>query len=211
MPEPSSDFIHRFDPPAPGESRGLLLLHGTGGDEHDLIPIAEAVAPGFARLSPRGKVNEGTANRFFRRLAEGVFDEVDLKTRADELADFVSRAAARYGVAVRRLTALGYSNGANIAAAMLLRRPDAVGAAVLIRPMVPFEPADRVDLAGRRILAIAGQFDPTAPARHLARLEQLLAERGAVVEARTIPAGHALTQADLELVKRWLAARPEAS
>ena len=118
----------------------LLVLHGTGGDEHDLLPLGRAIAPGATLLSPRGKVLEHGKPRFFRRLAEGVFDVDDLKRRAAELGDFVGAAAAPYGFDTSRLTAVGFSNGANIASALLLLRPEVLSRAVLFRAMVPLEP-----------------------------------------------------------------------
>ncbi len=201
----SSDlsFIHRFEPGGTGNT--LLLLHGTGGNEHDLIPLGQAVAPGWALLSPRGKVLEQGMPRFFRRLAEGVFDEADVKARAAELADFVAAAADHYGFDSRRVIALGYSNGANIASAVMLVRPESLAAAALLRPMVTFKPDIRADLGGKFVLIVSGQFDPIAPPGHAARLETIFDERGAKVTRQTLPASHGLSQADLSLVSEWLA------
>ncbi len=203
MIDPTS-FLHLHHPPAPGESRYLLLLHGTGGDERDMGALGRIVAPAFGQLAPRGQVLEGAAHRFFRRLAEGVFDVPDLRRRAGELADWVVAAAAHYRIDRSRLAAVGYSNGANIASAMLFLRPDAFGDAVLLRPMVPFEPDPAIDLVGRRILALGGSLDPVTPPDHLDRLADLLSRRGASVERRVTPAGHGLVRADLEAVARWL-------
>src|SRR5919106_2243449 len=147
MTTPDLGFVHRFLPGAPSLPV-LLLLHGTGGDESDLLPLGEALLPGAARLSPRGKVLENGMPRFFRRLAEGVFDLDDLRRRTQELADFVEAAAAAYGLGERRPVAVGFSNGANIAAAMLLLRPGVLSGALLIRPMVPLVPDTLPDLGG---------------------------------------------------------------
>jgi phospholipase/carboxylesterase/glyoxalase family protein len=137
----SLEFVHRFIP-ARERERGLtlLLLHGTGGDETDLLPLGEALAPGAALLSPRGKVRENGMPRFFRRVSEGVFDLEDLRFRTHELADFVAEAAAAYGFDPTRVVAVGYSNGANIAASIVLLRPQTFAGAILFRPMVPLVP-----------------------------------------------------------------------
>src|SRR4051812_42568663 len=137
---PPTSYVHRFIPSSSGDQRTLLLLHGTGGDENDLLPLASMIAPGAAVLSPRGNVQEQGANRFFRRLAEGVFDLEDLRRRTDELADFVREAVEQYELDAREVIAVGFSNGANIAASMLLVHPDVLRGAVLFRAMVPFEP-----------------------------------------------------------------------
>ena len=130
------DFIHRYFPGAGERARMLLLLHGTGGDESDLLPLGRQLDPGAALLSPRGKVSENGSPRFFRRFAEGVFDEADVIHRANELADFVAQAGERYNFETRQVVAVGYSNGANIAAAMMLLRPEVFPAAILFRAMV---------------------------------------------------------------------------
>lgn len=198
-------FIHRFEPAtAPGQTP-LLLLHGTGGDENDLLPLGRAVAPGAALLSPRGRTLEAGMPRFFRRLAEGVFDEDDLIRRTHELADFVEQARAEYGLPAP--IALGFSNGANIAAAMLLLRPEVLAGAVLLRAMSPFVKPPVVALTAKPVLIVSGSFDPIIPEENAARLAATLAEAGAVVEHRSLPTGHGLSQADLGLVRDWLAQR----
>jgi len=197
-------FIHRFEPArAPGHAP-LLLLHGTGGDETDLLPLGRMIAPDAALLSPRGKVLEGGALRFFRRLAEGVFDEEDVRRRADELTAFIAEARAAYGLAAP--IAVGFSNGANIAAAVLYRDPQALAGAVLLRPMVPL-PESPADLTGKEILLLSGTMDPIVPAENAERLARALSEAGAAVEHRQLPAGHGLSQADVNLASAWLAAR----
>ena len=196
----AAPFIHRFEPGA-SDARPLLLLHGTGGDENDLIPLGRAVAPGAALLSPRGQVLEHGMPRFFRRLAEGVFDEDDVRRRAVELADFVADARARYGLAAP--VALGYSNGANIAAAVLLLRPQALSGAMLLRAMTPLREPPRADLAGKPVLIVSGAQDPIAPPDNAAILADVLRQSGAAVEHRVLSAGHPLSNADVKLAKDW--------
>ena len=195
-------FVHRFEP-GDASVRPLLLLHGTGGDEADLLPLGRRVSPGAALLSPRGPVLENGMPRFFRRLSEGVFDADDVRRRAADLARFVAAARARYGLPAP--LALGFSNGANIAAAMLLLHPDALAGAVLLRPMVPLSDAAPADLAGRPVLMLSGAADPIVPAENAARLAALLTAAGARVEHATLPAGHGLSQADLARVEAWMA------
>jgi predicted esterase len=200
---PQPDFIHEF---VPGNSpRTLLLLHGTGGNERDLIPLGRELDPDAALLSPRGKVLENGMPRFFRRLAEGVFDLEDLKQRTNELADFVTAAAQHYGFATDQLVAVGYSNGANIAASMLLLRPQVLSAAILFRAMVPLIPDKLPDLSFVHIWIGAGDQDPIVPASETKRLTELLRRAGADVTIRFAKAGHGLTNGDLEAARQWLA------
>jgi phospholipase/carboxylesterase len=199
---PALSFIHRLLPATADGRPPLLLLHGTGGDEHDLVPLGQAVAPGAALLSPRGKVLEHGMPRFFRRLAEGVFDEADVIARANELADFVAEAREAYGLPAP--VALGFSNGANIAAALLLLRPEALAGAALLRAMVPLGAPPAVDLAGKRVLILSGAMDPIVPAENAGRLAGLLERSGALVQHQNLPAGHGLSQADVTIVKEWL-------
>jgi phospholipase/carboxylesterase len=199
---PEPDFIHEF---VPGTSnRTLLLLHGTGGNERDLIPLGRELDPRAALLSPRGKVLENGMPRFFRRLAEGVFDLEDLKKRTNELADFVAAAGQHYGFAADNVVAVGYSNGANIAASMLLLRPEILSAAILFRAMVPLVPDNIPDLASRRVWIGAGDQDPIVPASETEHLAELLRRAGADVTMRRFPAGHELTMADFEAARDWL-------
>lgn len=193
-------FIHSYV--AGDASRPpVLLLHGTGGDENDLIGLGEMIAPGSALLSPRGKVLEGGMPRFFRRLAEGVFDEDDVRNRADELADFVAEARKAYGIGTP--VVLGFSNGANVAAAILYRRPETFAGAALLRAMVPL-PDKPADLAGKPVLILSGAMDPIVPADNAERLAAALKGAGASVEHRTLPAGHGLSQADVTLAREWM-------
>jgi phospholipase/carboxylesterase len=194
--------IHRFVPGNRHEAAPLLLLHGTGGDESDLLPLGQAVSPGASLLSPRGQVLEHGMPRFFRRLAEGVFDEDDVRRRANALADFVNDARKRYDLPAP--IALGYSNGANIAAAVLQLRPETLAGAILLRAMVPLSDAPTVDLAGKPILIVSGQSDPIIPASNSQQLAVRLAKAGADVQHRTLPIGHQLSQADLTVSQEWL-------
>ena len=192
----SLSFTHRYLPGgAPGAP--LLLLHGTGGDENDLIPMGGALAPSRALLSPRGQVLENGMPRFFRRLAEGVFDEADVMKRAHDLANFVKAARAKYGL-------VGFSNGANIAAAMLLLRPEALAGAILIRAMVPLADPPNSDLGGKPVLILSGSADPIVPIENARRLADMLRNAKASVRHETSPASHGLTQGDLTVAAKWL-------
>jgi predicted esterase len=196
------NFVHEF---IPGSSvRTLLLLHGTGGNERDLLPLGRELDPEAALLSPRGQVLENGQPRFFRRLAEGVFDIDDLKRRTDELADFVIAASRYYRFHHAGLVAVGYSNGANIAASILLRRPGVLPAAILLRPMVPLIPDELPNLGGVRIWIAGGKQDTIIPRASTERLAEMLSSAGAEVTARFFEAGHGLTNAELVLAKRWL-------
>lgn len=202
-------FVHRFEPAARSDAPTLLLLHGTGGNEDDLLPLGRMIAPGAALLSPRGQVLEHGMPRFFRRLAEGVFDEADVKRRAHELADFLGEARRRYGLPAP--VALGYSNGANIAAAVLLLRPEALSGAVLLRAMPPLGTAPAADLAGKPVLMLSGAMDPIAGPDRDGRLSAMLSAAGADVAHRTLPAGHELSQADVSTARTWLISQTETS
>jgi len=198
-------FIHCFVPASEPTCAPLLLLHGTGGDENDLLALGQEVAPGAALLSPRGKVLENGMPRFFRRHAEGVFDLEDLQRRALELAAFLEQARAAYDLPAP--IALGYSNGANIAGALLLLQPRALAGAVLIRATVPFVPSPAPALNGIRVLILSGAADPLVPERDRDRLAQLLASAGAEVSYKVLPAAHPLTERDKEFARQWLAVR----
>ena len=196
------DFIHEF---VPGISnRTLLLLHGTGGNEHDLIPLGRELDPNAALLSPRGKILENGMPRFFRRLAEGVFDVEDLKQRTNELADFVAAVAQHYKLAADQIVAVGYSNGANIAASMLLLRPEILRAAILFRAMVPLVPENLPNLSSVRVWIGAGDQDPIIPVSEAQRLVELLRRAGADVTIRFANATHGLTDADVKTARHWL-------
>ncbi|WP_298374634.1 alpha/beta hydrolase [uncultured Bradyrhizobium sp.] len=197
-----SSFIYRFEPGTRPGAPPLLLLHGTGGDENDLLQLGAMISPGSALLSPRGRVLEHGMPRFFRRLAEGVFDEQDVRKRALELGAFVESARQRHGIAAP--VAVGFSNGANIAAALLLMKPDALAGAVLLRAMVPLSDPPKARLDGKPVLILSGQADPIVPAGNAARLSAMLADAGAKVILRTLPAGHQLSQADVNLSRDWI-------
>jgi phospholipase/carboxylesterase len=199
----TTDFIHVYEQGSDASRPPLLLLHGTGGDERDLLGLGQAVAPGASLLSPRGKVLEGAMPRFFRRLAEGVFDEDDLRRRTHELADFVEEARHRHGLAAP--VAVGFSNGANIAASLLLLRPEVLAGAALLRAMSPFANPPKADLAGKRVMILSGAMDPIIPAEDAQRLARTLSASGASVDHRILPAGHGLSQSDVGLLKGWLA------
>lgn len=205
MSEENLGFVHRFVPAKNGSDITLLLLHGTGGDEEDLIPLGKELAPGAAILSPRGKVSEFGAPRFFRRLAEGVFDHEDLVFRTHELAAFIEKAADEYGFDKAKLVAAGYSNGANIAASMMLLHPGLIRAAVLFRSMVPFEPEKGPDLSGIPVFMAAGSHDQMIPPDNTQALAEMLEGSGAEVELRWRDTGHALTYEEVGEAKEWLA------
>jgi phospholipase/carboxylesterase len=198
------DFHHRFEP-APEGGPTLLLLHGTGGNEESLIPLGRALAPGAALLAPRGRVLENGVPRFFRRISEGIFDVPDLKRRAEELGDFVEAAVRRYGIDPGRLAAVGFSNGANIAGGLLLLRPRLLQAALLFRPMLPFEPEAAPDLRGVEVLVSAGRHDPLSPPPGVERWARLLRASGARVETAWDEGGHSLDAGVVTAARAWLA------
>lgn len=199
-------FLHRWLPaPDPAAAPTLLLLHGTGGDENDLLPLGRMLGPNASLLSPRGQVSENGMPRFFRRLAEGVFDIPDLILRAGELAAFVPAAAHAYDFDVSRLTAVGFSNGANIAAALLMLHPDILRSAVLFHAMVPLRPAKLPDLTGTRVFLGAGRQDPLIPPAQTEKLAALLREAGAEVTLHWQSGGHSLGREEAQAAAEWLA------
>jgi len=213
------NFIHRFIPSSTSSEKGdwgdkskiksspptLLLLHGTGGNERDLIPLGRRIYPNSSLISPRGKVLEHGMPRFFRRLAEGVFDIEDLKFRTRELAKFVHDASLKYSFDLGKTIAVGFSNGANIGASLLLLEPEVIAAAVLFRPMVPFVPEDPFpDLSEKKIIILSGQYDPIVSKKQAEDLFSLLKNSGAKVEMQWQAAGHEVTQNDVQVAKKWL-------
>jgi predicted esterase len=200
------EFIHRFVPAADSSNRQrtLLLLHGTGGNESDLLPLGRALDPGAALLSPRGQVLENGMPRFFRRLAEGVFDEEDVVRRARELAEFVTAASDEHQIDLTKMTAVGYSNGANIAAAMLLLGIAPFRTAILLRAMVPLSPATPPQLAGVGVIICNGKHDVIMPMSNARQLASMLRAAGADVTLRFEEAGHELTSRDINAARDWL-------
>ena len=194
-------FIHRFEQGI-STAAPLLLLHGTGGNENDLLSFGRSLAADRSLLSPRGKVLENGMPRFFRRLAEGVFDEQDVIKRAHELADFIVAAGETYKLP--KPIAVGFSNGANIAAAILLLRPDVLSGAILLRAMVPLAKPPQADLAQKPVLIISGASDPIIPASNVNLLATILRKAHADVQHVTLPSGHNLTQNDATLASTWL-------
>lgn len=210
MTDALATYVHRYLPPQGDDRRTLLLLHGTGGDENDLIQLGQMLAPDAGLLSPRGTVLENGAPRFFRRLAEGVFDLDDLHSRTKDLIGFVSAAAEEYGFDRKQLIAVGFSNGANIAGSVLLTDPDVLSEAILFRPMVPFVPEQPLNLTDKRVFIGAGRSDPIVPAEHPERLADLLRVFGADVTLSWQQGSHALTRPDVSAAYEWLeAGKPE--
>lgn len=196
-------FEHVFRPGSPDAAATLLLLHGTGGNEQDMLPLG-GLMPGANLLSPRGQVLERGMPRFFRRLAEGVFDVEDLRRRAGDLAAFVTAASTAYGFDAARVYAMGFSNGANVASAVALLHPGVLRGAVIFRGMVPLEPDPLPALTGFRALISNGKLDPTVPIAETERLARLLQRAGADVELHWQPAGHELMPADFNAARTWL-------
>jgi predicted esterase len=205
MTTPHLGFVHRYVPARRADAPTLLLLHGTGGNETDLLPLGEVLAPGAGLLSPRGQVREHGMPRFFRRLAEGVFDLDDLRFRTHELASFVAAAAAAYGFDPRRVIAVGYSHGANIAASLLLTQPGVLSGAVLFHAQVPLEPQEAPNLMDIPVFLTGGRADPIVRPAETERLAALLREAGADVTLRWQPDGHSLSPREVDEARRWLA------
>jgi phospholipase/carboxylesterase len=205
MSSMSGNFVHRFVPAADPSRPTLLVLHGTGGDENDLMPLARMVSADSAILSPRGQVLEHGMPRFFRRLAEGVFDLDDLHARTDDLARFIAAASGQYGFDPGRVVALGYSNGANIASSVMFAHPGVLAGGILLRPMVPFEPEFTPMLRNTRVLLSAGRQDPIVPQDNTTRLSELLQQAGADVTLNWFDTGHGLVPREMETAARWFA------
>lgn len=207
---PHFTYHHVFEPGSDPAAPPLLLLHGTGGNETDLLRLGRAISPGSALLSPRGDVSEGGALRFFARLGEGVFDPQEITRRTQAMADFLTAASQHYKIDRQRLIAVGFSNGANIAATALLLRPETLGGGILFRPMVVLDqPAAAGTLAGKRVLLCNGSTDPLVPPDDPLRLAALLRAGGAEVKVHSIPASHALTPQDLAAAQAWIAGREQ--
>jgi predicted esterase len=200
-------FVHKFVPAksAVPHPVTLLLLHGTGGNENDLLPLGSELWPGAALLAVRGKTLENGMPRFFRRIAEGVFDIEDLKFRTDELAQFIKAASDRYEFSTERLIAVGYSNGANIAASLILLHPHRLAAAVLFRVMVPFTPDIVRDFSNLSVFIGSGDRDPTVPRSQPDELARTFESGGAHVMLFWHRGGHELGEDDVEAARKWLA------
>ena len=198
-------YHHVFEPGTDSNAPPLLLLHGTGGSENDLLRLGHTISPGSALLSPRGDVSEGGALRFFARHGEGVFDPEEVTRRTQALGDFLLQATAHYKIDPQRLIAVGFSNGANIGATLLLLRPETLGGGILFRPMVVLDrAAEPGSLVGRRVLLCNGSTDPLVPADHPGRLAELLRAGGAEVKLESIAASHALTPRDVAAAQSFL-------
>jgi phospholipase/carboxylesterase len=207
MKDINLDFIHRFIPSNSNEKGSkltLLLLHGTGGTEDDLIPLGKELAPNASILSVRGKVLENGMPRFFRRLKEGVFDIEDLKIRTDELAGFIAKSSSVYAFDPHKVIAVGYSNGANIGASLLLRRPEVLAGAILFRAMVPFIPAVLPDLSKKSIILLEGMYDPIVSRSQAENLLEIFTNTRSSVTLKWQDSGHNLTQEDIDAAKKWL-------
>ena len=203
-------FIHKYLPSSSKTSqkkaRTALLLHGTGANENDLIPIASMIAQdgNVNILSPRGKVLEnGVLPRFFARLSEGVFDIEDLKFRTNELADFVLSASKKYDFDPSLVVAIGYSNGANIAASMLLLRPEVLRAAILFRATLPLVPDKMPKLTGKKIFMSSGRYDAVVPHQSVSQLKGLFEGAGAKVTLNWEDSSHELTEDEVEKARLW--------
>lgn len=200
----SAGFAHAFRAGTDASSPLLLLLHGTGGDEHDLLPLGAELSPGSPMLSPRGRVSEHGMNRFFRRIAEGVFDLEDLAHRTRELSAFVRHAAVEQGLEGRRILAVGFSNGANMAVSLLFQEPDLLCGAVLFRPMLPYQPEPAARLDGIPVFIGQGMHDAMVPADQPQRLADALEQVGADVMLHREPTGHRLTESDVTAARAWI-------
>ena len=198
-------FVHIFAPAEKPNSPTLLLLHGTGGDERDLLGLGRELWPGAALLGVRGKVLENGMRRFFRRFAEGVFDVDDLMTRTNELAEFIDTAAEYYGFSKRHLVAAGYSNGANIAVSLIFLHPHYLAAGVLFRAQVPFRPDLVRNFSELSVFLAGGMRDPIVPREQTEQLAAILESGGADVVRFWHRGGHELGNDDIEAAKKWLA------
>ena len=198
-------FIHRFIPAEDQSAGTLVVLHGTGGNENDLVGIGQAIAPGAAILSPRGNVLENGAPRFFRRIAEGVFDPKEVRSRGEELARFIRAAVVTYRLDPSRIFALGYSNGANIASTVMLIEPGTIQGSILFRPMLVYEPSKKNDLSGSSVFISAGRMDPIAPTTSVEQLAEMFRSANADVTLKWQLAGHSLVPSEIREASDWFA------
>ncbi|HEX6628414.1 MAG TPA: alpha/beta hydrolase [Gemmatimonadaceae bacterium] len=198
-------FIHRFVPAEDQSAGTLLVLHGTGGNENDLVGIGQAIAPGAAILSPRGNVLENGAPRFFRRIAEGVFDPKEVRSRGEDLARFIRAAVVTYRLDPSRIFALGYSNGANIASTVMLIEPGTIQGSILLRPMLVYEPSEKKDLSGSSVFISAGRMDPIVPTTSVEQLAEMFQSANAEVTFKWQLAGHSLVPSEVREASEWFA------
>lgn len=196
-------FFHIIEPGSDRLAPALLLLHGTGGDEHQLTSLARAASPGSTLIALRGDVIEDGVLRFFRRFAEGQLDEDDLRRSVAQLRSFLADLAP---VPSRPPVAVGYSNGANLAAAALFLHPSLLGGAALLRAVAPFRDMPAAALADLPVLMLSGSQDDVIDARRTQRLEAELARAAAAVDHRWLDAGHDLSDLDPAHLRRWLQA-----
>ncbi|RWZ60334.1 alpha/beta hydrolase [Halobacillus fulvus] len=194
---------HVFKEGASKNSNVLLLLHGTGGTEQDLLPLAEWIDQDAAVLSVRGNVSENGMPRFFRRIREGVFDEEDLISRTEELHEFLQTASEEYGFDRSKVIAVGYSNGANIAGSLLFHYKDSLKGALLFHPMVPRRGIELPDQSGVPVFIGAGENDPICPAQETVDLKELLEGAGADVQDHWEKMGHRLTESEVKAGAAW--------
>jgi phospholipase/carboxylesterase len=197
-------FIHNFIPVQNGDGKVLVLLHGTGGNEDDLLTVAQMIDERAAVLAPRGKVLENGMPRYFRRFAEGVFDVEDLKFRTNDLANFIMDASKKYQFDLDSVTAVGYSNGANVGASLLLLRPESLRNAILLRTMIPLVPEKLPDLSGKRVFISGGRLDSMIPQNKTIELEKILKKAGAQVKLNWEESTHALVENDIVKAQTWL-------
>jgi predicted esterase len=200
----SLDFIHQFLPAESDEPRTLLMLHGTGGDEKDLIPLGQAILPGAAILSPRGRLLEHGMPRFFRRFQEGVFDLDSIREESAALAKFVSDASSQYGFDASKVIAAGFSNGANIAHSLLLLHPESVSMVIAIRSMTTFPDIEASGLEGKQLFISSGKADPIVPNADAEYLANQFRDGGAEVTHHWVEAGHNLTRGEIAAIAQWL-------
>jgi phospholipase/carboxylesterase len=199
-----ADYTYTYLPGAEITSDVLLLLHGTGGDENDLVQLGRDMSPDAHIISPRGNVVQHGANRFFNRYDNGEFDYDDVAYRAAQLSTFLADAIIKHGITPTRVTILGYSNGANIAAAMILLRPDGIDDVVLLRSLYPLQDLPIQDLSTKRILMLNGTHDTIIPHDQTAKLASYLTASGAQLDFRLLPADHRLTNDDITIVRDWM-------
>ena len=201
MNKPELGFIYRWELAEIKTNKAILLLHGTGGTEHDLIDLGRLIGPRYNLLAPKGKVSEDGKARFFRRKAIGIFDVEDLKHMAIQLTDFIRKAKMAFGL--EEIIAVGYSNGANMATGIIFQEPDLLAGAILLRPMVPYEP-EPMDLSSMKILMISGMLDNTMNNEEPERLEQIFKINKAQATIKHLSVSHGLTTDDIRISKEWI-------